>query len=317
MQRARDEQDHQVVHHLHHQDRDGVGGERDPHRRPEASRRGAPRCWSAGSRRRTPAPRQRDARAVGPAPPGRQHHAEHLADRTAGEAVQGRARPRCSRTSPWSDTLGYMDQAFPGVCRLAGSRRASRRRDVGSHLCNSLHRGVVCGMLPAWPSSTRSWSRSPSDPRPGWSSPAASTGRSGSSGAPRTSRSTGCWPAWRPTAGVRSRTVAQQGRPAKKVYEVAPAGRRELARWIAADTPVEQFRSEVAVKLRGASYGDRAAVLAQVARAPRRARDPARALRAARRGRLPATRPRWTATTSTSTSCCAAASASSSSGWTG
>jgi DNA-binding PadR family transcriptional regulator len=63
---------------------------------------------------------------------------------------------------------------------------------------------------------------------------------------------------------LRSGTVEQQGRPAKKVYEVAPAGRRELARWIAADTPVEQFRSEVAVKLRGASYGDRAAVLDQV-----------------------------------------------------
>ncbi len=63
---------------------------------------------------------------------------------------------------------------------------------------------------------------------------------------------------------LRSGTVEQQGRPAKKVYEVAPAGRRELARWIAADTPVEQFRSEVAVKLRGASYGDRGAVLDQV-----------------------------------------------------
>ncbi len=61
-----------------------------------------------------------------------------------------------------------------------------------------------------------------------------------------------------------SGTVEQQGRPAKKVYEVAPAGRRELARWIGEPTPLEQFRSELAVKLRGASYGDRAAVLAQV-----------------------------------------------------
>ena len=63
---------------------------------------------------------------------------------------------------------------------------------------------------------------------------------------------------------VRSTAVAQHGRPAKKVYDVAAAGRHELGRWIAADTPMEQFRSEVAVKLRGASYGDRAAVLAQV-----------------------------------------------------
>jgi DNA-binding PadR family transcriptional regulator len=63
---------------------------------------------------------------------------------------------------------------------------------------------------------------------------------------------------------VRSTSVAQHGRPAKKVYVVAAAGRDELSRWIAADTPMEQFRSDVAVKLRAASYGDRAAVLAQV-----------------------------------------------------
>ena len=64
---------------------------------------------------------------------------------------------------------------------------------------------------------------------------------------------------------VRSTAVPQRSRPAKKVYAVAAAGRGELARWIAADTPMEQFRSEVAVKLRAASYGDRAAVLTQVA----------------------------------------------------
>jgi len=58
--------------------------------------------------------------------------------------------------------------------------------------------------------------------------------------------------------------VAQQGRPDKKVYDVAAAGREELACWIAAPSPVEPFRSEVAVKLRAASYGDRVAVLGQV-----------------------------------------------------
>jgi DNA-binding PadR family transcriptional regulator len=63
---------------------------------------------------------------------------------------------------------------------------------------------------------------------------------------------------------VRSKTVAQQGRPDKKVYEVAANGRRELERWLAESVPVEQFRSELAVKLRAASYGDRAAVLRQV-----------------------------------------------------
>jgi DNA-binding PadR family transcriptional regulator len=64
---------------------------------------------------------------------------------------------------------------------------------------------------------------------------------------------------------VRFREVAQHGRPDKKVYAVAPEGRRELQRWIGAPLPMEQFRSEVAVKLRAASYGDRAAVLEQVA----------------------------------------------------
>jgi DNA-binding PadR family transcriptional regulator len=63
---------------------------------------------------------------------------------------------------------------------------------------------------------------------------------------------------------VRSRTVAQQDRPDKRVYSVSAAGRHELARWVAAPTPMEQFRSEVAVKLRAASYADRQAVLAQV-----------------------------------------------------
>jgi len=64
---------------------------------------------------------------------------------------------------------------------------------------------------------------------------------------------------------VRSRSEAQQGRPDKRVYEVAAAGRRELTRWLTAPTVPEQFRSEVAVKLRAASYGDRATVLSQVA----------------------------------------------------
>ena len=59
--------------------------------------------------------------------------------------------------------------------------------------------------------------------------------------------------------------VAQSGRPDKKVYAVAPAGHDELRRWLAEPGPVEAFRSELAVKLRAASYGDRRAVLDQVA----------------------------------------------------
>ncbi len=63
---------------------------------------------------------------------------------------------------------------------------------------------------------------------------------------------------------LRASEVAQPDRPARKVYAVAAGGRRELTRWIGAPTPVEQFRSDLAVTLRGAAYGDREAVLAKV-----------------------------------------------------
>ncbi|KRF19318.1 PadR family transcriptional regulator [Nocardioides sp. Soil797] len=62
---------------------------------------------------------------------------------------------------------------------------------------------------------------------------------------------------------VRSETVAQQGRPDKKVYEVTEPGRLELERWIAEPTAGDPLRSSLMVKFRGASYGDRAALLEQ------------------------------------------------------
>jgi DNA-binding PadR family transcriptional regulator len=55
-------------------------------------------------------------------------------------------------------------------------------------------------------------------------------------------------------------TVEQTGKPDKKVYAVAPEGERTLAGWIGEAGPLEQGRSDLAVRLRGASYGDRAAV---------------------------------------------------------
>jgi DNA-binding PadR family transcriptional regulator len=73
---------------------------------------------------------------------------------------------------------------------------------------------------------------------------------------------------------VHARPVVQHGRPDKKVYTVSDAGHAELARWIAA--PLETTKSgrgsaltdtrtrEVAVKLRGAAYGDPAALCAQI-----------------------------------------------------
>ena len=60
---------------------------------------------------------------------------------------------------------------------------------------------------------------------------------------------------------VSSAAVEQHGRPDKKVYEVTAAGREQLASWLASPIPTEKFRSELAVRLRGASYGQRAAVL--------------------------------------------------------
>ncbi|MET1059719.1 MAG: PadR family transcriptional regulator [Nocardioides sp.] len=56
-------------------------------------------------------------------------------------------------------------------------------------------------------------------------------------------------------------TVGQNGKPDKKVYAVADLGAQALAEWIGETGPIEQTRSDLAVRLRGASYGDRAAVL--------------------------------------------------------
>lgn len=54
---------------------------------------------------------------------------------------------------------------------------------------------------------------------------------------------------------------AGDGRSTERRYEVADAGRAALRSWLGAPTAPEQLRSEVAVKMRGASYGDRGALL--------------------------------------------------------
>jgi len=61
---------------------------------------------------------------------------------------------------------------------------------------------------------------------------------------------------------VRSEVVPQQGRPDKKVYEVTEAGRLEIERWLVEPTGDFPLRSDVMVKFRAASFGDRTAVLA-------------------------------------------------------
>jgi DNA-binding PadR family transcriptional regulator len=65
--------------------------------------------------------------------------------------------------------------------------------------------------------------------------------------------------------------VMQQGRPDKKVYTVAEPGRAELARWIAepligrGSALTDGRTRDLAVKLRGAAYGDVGALAQQVA----------------------------------------------------
>jgi DNA-binding PadR family transcriptional regulator len=63
---------------------------------------------------------------------------------------------------------------------------------------------------------------------------------------------------------VHRRTVEQRGTPAKHVYDLTATGDEELAAWLASPLPPDRFRSELAVRLRGAAYGDRAAVLSTV-----------------------------------------------------
>ncbi|MCV6986752.1 PadR family transcriptional regulator [Mycobacterium shinjukuense] len=74
---------------------------------------------------------------------------------------------------------------------------------------------------------------------------------------------------------VHATAVAQHGRPDKKVYTVSDSGRAELARWIAEPpSPTRPGRGsaltdgstrDLAVKLRGAVYGDRTTLRSQVA----------------------------------------------------
>jgi len=63
-----------------------------------------------------------------------------------------------------------------------------------------------------------------------------------------------------------SELVEQHGRPDKKVHVVTAEGRDELARWTREPTPTERLRSDFAVKVRGLGFGDRAAVLQDIAR---------------------------------------------------
>ena len=69
---------------------------------------------------------------------------------------------------------------------------------------------------------------------------------------------------------VHATPVVQQGRPDKKVYTVADAGRAELRRWIAepltgrGSSVTDNRTRDLAVKIRAAAHGDIAALRDQV-----------------------------------------------------
>lgn len=65
---------------------------------------------------------------------------------------------------------------------------------------------------------------------------------------------------------VTSAVMPQPGRPDKKVYEPTAAGRAGLAEWLGQPAEPERTRSDLAVKIRGASDGDPAGVRREVAR---------------------------------------------------
>ncbi|RZS36448.1 PadR family transcriptional regulator [Herbihabitans rhizosphaerae] len=58
--------------------------------------------------------------------------------------------------------------------------------------------------------------------------------------------------------------VTQHGRPDKKVYEVGDGGLDELRRWLTQPGEPAAVRMELGLKLRGASFGDTDAVLAEI-----------------------------------------------------
>ena len=64
---------------------------------------------------------------------------------------------------------------------------------------------------------------------------------------------------------VEAETNGSSGRD-RTVYTVTKLGEKVLAEWIAETTPSEALRNTLAVKMRGASYGDRTALLHEVER---------------------------------------------------
>lgn len=68
---------------------------------------------------------------------------------------------------------------------------------------------------------------------------------------------------------VTAEQIGQDGRPDKRRYSVAPAGRAELTTWLRQPVQPEAVRHELAVKIRGAAFAEadgRAALTTEVRR---------------------------------------------------
>lgn len=61
-------------------------------------------------------------------------------------------------------------------------------------------------------------------------------------------------------------TVAQEGRPDKKVYTLSDLGRKALREWISDPTPLFALRDDLGVKIRAAEHADLPALLAEMRR---------------------------------------------------
>ncbi|BFU44914.1 PadR family transcriptional regulator [Krasilnikovia sp. MM14-A1004] len=68
---------------------------------------------------------------------------------------------------------------------------------------------------------------------------------------------------------VTAETLGQEGRPDKRTFQVAPAGRTALVTWLHEPVQPEAVRHELAVKIRGAAFdgaAGRAALITEVER---------------------------------------------------
>lgn len=60
-------------------------------------------------------------------------------------------------------------------------------------------------------------------------------------------------------------SVAQDGRPDKKVYSLSASGREALREWVVTPTPIQSLRDDLGVKIRAAEHADLPRLIAEIA----------------------------------------------------